>query len=189
MLSLRIGSFSRALPGEKECGDRFAVFTGPLATTIVVADGLGHGPEAARAAVLAVERVRERLDASLSELMRDLHTTLARTRGAAVVLLRIETATGVLTHSAVGNVELTGLTREAVKPVTMPGIVGVRARKIVETRYRLHPGDLLIAFTDGVSSRLPLESFREVEVDTLARNIVAAHGKEVDDAACVVVRC
>ncbi len=50
----RIGAVSVPKPGEEVCGDSWAASAGSDETTLMVADGLGHGPDAAEASVEAV---------------------------------------------------------------------------------------------------------------------------------------
>lgn len=189
MLTVQVASASRATVGQSECGDQLGVFAHGARTTIVLADGLGHGAEAARAARCAVARVGERAELALSALMRDLHASLAQTRGAAIALVRVDAALGVLEHVAVGNVELTALARDAVRPVTSPGIVGSRMRKVLETSHRVFAGDLVVLHTDGISSQLALEGLRRLAPQAIADAILREHGKPRDDAACIVIRC
>lgn len=186
---VQVASASRPIAGESVCGDQLGVFTHGSRTTIVLADGLGHGEEAAMAAQRAVAHVAERADAALSVLMHDLHRLLVGTRGAAVALVRVDATVGRLEHASVGNVELTALSRERVRPLTSPGVVGARMRKVLETSYRVFAGDLLVLYTDGISSRLSLDGLRELEPQAIADAIVRDHGKPRDDAACVVIRC
>jgi hypothetical protein len=188
-LRVQVGFASRPIASETECGDQIGVVQGTHSTTIVVADGLGHGREAAAAAKRAVSFVRERATLSLTELMHGCHTELRSTRGAAVTILRLSGTERTLDHVAIGNVELTTATRESIKPIALAGIVGARMRKVMETKYKVHAGDVLLLFTDGVSSRLSVEPFRALEAQAAADAILSRHGKPQDDAACVVVCC
>jgi serine/threonine protein phosphatase PrpC len=61
-------------------------------------------------------------------------------------------------------------------------------RKVLATSHKLHNGDLLVLFTDGISSRFVLEHFRALEAQPLADSLLAAHAKAHDDASCVVLR-
>jgi serine phosphatase RsbU (regulator of sigma subunit) len=189
VLTVQVASASRPIAGELECGDQLGIFTRGARTTIVLADGLGHGVEAVHAAKRAVARVAERPEAALPVLMHDLHASLAGTRGAAIALVRVDAALGRLEHASVGNVELLTLAHDSVRPITSPGIVGSRMRKVIDTSHRLFAGDLLVLYTDGVSRRLALEGLRKLQPQAIADAILRDHGKARDDAACVVIRC
>ena len=47
--------FSEAVPGEEVCGDQWLIKEFPDALLVAVADGLGHGKEAAEASTAAME--------------------------------------------------------------------------------------------------------------------------------------
>jgi hypothetical protein len=46
---------ARALPGQHEIGDACWVLETPALVRLAVVDGLGHGPEAAKAAAVALD--------------------------------------------------------------------------------------------------------------------------------------
>jgi len=54
-----VGSVCLPLPSEHECGDAWGIACRDEQLLIMVADGLGHGPEAARASQAAIELVRK----------------------------------------------------------------------------------------------------------------------------------
>lgn len=188
-LQVSIGSASRAMPGEAECGDQLDVLRDGLRSLVVLADGVGHGPEAAAAARAAIAAVTREPWAPLGELLSRCHRELASTRGAAVALLRVDAGRHEVEHVAVGNVEVSAVAREATRWVAIPGIVGSRLRKLLVTQQRLHPGDLLAVHTDGLSRRLDLGHHFSLDAASLASALVAQYGSQHDDAACVVIRC
>ena len=47
---------------------------------------------------------------------------------------------------------------------------------------------MIVAFTDGVSSRFTLETCDGLDVQDVADAVVRDHGKAHDDATCVVLR-
>ena len=79
---------SRARAGEKESGDRCVVKVQADGALLAVADGLGHGAEAALAADLAVRTVERYATEPLTEIVKRCHQNLLRTRGVALSLAR-----------------------------------------------------------------------------------------------------
>jgi serine phosphatase RsbU (regulator of sigma subunit) len=205
-MTISVGLAARPKPGETECGDRVVVVESDASVLVAVVDGLGHGPEAALAAKAAEAFVRANATLPLPELFNGCHRALAGTRGVAMAVLRIDVARSTLTHSAVGNVELHALSREPVRAISEPGIVGSRFRRPRESSYPLSPGDLFVLFSDGVSSRLDLEPYkamttravtpalgdfsayrRVLSAQDIAKAVIRDHGKAHDDASCAVV--
>lgn len=143
---------SVAKPGQEVCGDSFAVTEARGQLTMLVADGLGHGPEAADAAVEAVRLFHKLNGESVSGLLEAVHVGLRATRGAAVAILRLDETTDEVTYSGVGNIAgvLVGAA-ETRRMVSMAGTAGHNARKIQEFRYPFASG-LIILHSDGLSA-------------------------------------
>ncbi len=187
-VELQFGCASRPKPGESACGDQTATIHGPEWVLLAVVDGLGHGPEAETAALAACTFVRDHASMGLSELMAGLDRAIARTRGAAITLVRVSLATGEWTHIAVGNVEWSSLRRLENHPLTVPGVVGARVRKLVETRGQLASGDIVVLYTDGISSRFRLQSYSSLTAQAIADALLDQWAKDHDDATCVVIK-
>jgi serine/threonine protein phosphatase PrpC len=47
----------------------------------------------------------------------------------------------------------------------------------------------MVLFSDGISNRFDLEEFSTSPAQDLAEAILAKHGKLIDDATCVVIKC
>jgi negative regulator of sigma-B (phosphoserine phosphatase) len=170
------------------CGDSYVVATQDSKTTVAVADGLGHGPEAAEASVAFCAFVEERREQSPHDLMAEVRPRLAGTRGAAAAVLRFDEDGGTLEFAGVGNIEVHAHSDVAIHPVSTPGIVGQHVRKIIPFRYDLSSAALFAVFSDGISSRFDIASYRGLEPQAIADAILQDHGKDYDDATCVVIR-
>ncbi len=187
-VTLQIGCASRPKPGESACGDQTVIIRDAGWILLAVVDGLGHGPKAELAARTACEFVRQHAAMELVDLLRALDKAITATRGAAVTLVRLWSATGQWRHVAVGNVELSSLRRLENHPLTVPGIVGARVRKVVETQGRLVTGDVVVLYTDGISSRFDLEPHRSLAAQALAEVLLQKWAKDHDDATCIVIK-
>src|SRR5207248_8737427 len=98
------GMAGMPLPGEEESGDAGLVRSFPGGALVAVVDGLGHGPEAARAARAAITTLAAEPAAPVTLLVQRCHTALASTRGAALTVASINAQEGVVSWLAVGNV-------------------------------------------------------------------------------------
>jgi anti-sigma regulatory factor (Ser/Thr protein kinase) len=157
--SSRVGAVSVPKHGEEVCGDSWSVSTSPDETTLMVADGLGHGPDAAEAAVEAV-RLFHRFNGHRAPVLLDyIHGGLRATRGAAVSVARIQPASGKVIYTGVGNVTgVLAVNGELRRMVSMPGTAGHNARKIQAFDYPFTSG-LVILHSDGIASSWTLDRY------------------------------
>ena len=104
---LKFGSVCAPIKGERECGDNWAYHKHTQYERVMVADGLGHGPQAAEAAEEAEHVFRESKANSLPELMQAIHNALRKTRGAALALAEFDLQRRILRYVGVGNISAT----------------------------------------------------------------------------------
>ena len=185
-MTVQIASAQRPCRGETVCGDAYTVVADPV-TTVALADGLGHGPLAHEASEAFCDYVRRNVGLGLEQLMHGATRALTGTRGAAAAVIRLDEAEENLVFVGVGNIELLALSRQQIRPVSTPGIVGRPLRKVVAYRYEVSPGDLLVLFSDGISSRLDLKKYKRLEPQQVADQIFEQHGKHHDDATVLVL--
>jgi anti-sigma regulatory factor (Ser/Thr protein kinase) len=158
---LEVGGVSLPVRGEQECGDAWGVAPGPDETLVVLADGLGHGAEAA---VAARQAVRSLLAVpplpTLTARLEAAHEALRTTRGAAVALAAIHPARGTLTFAGVGNIAgavlLGGGPRNMVSHA---GTLGHTRHRLAEFTYTWEAGAVLVLHSDGLSSHARLEGY------------------------------
>lgn len=184
---MEIGIAQRPARNEKVCGDKLAVIDAD-GTLVAIADGLGHGPRAAEASEAFVAFMKSTPGGDLEDLLRRASDEIARTRGVAGALIRVDARESRMSFVGVGNIEMQAVSRNDIHPVCTPGIVGKRIRKIMPFEYEIFPGDLLAVFSDGISSRLSLKDLAVGSVQEIADRIMAEHGKDHDDATCIVIR-
>jgi anti-sigma regulatory factor (Ser/Thr protein kinase) len=156
------GVVSRPAPQERLCGDgwRLAERNGEL--TLMVVDGLGHGPEAAAAAEEAADVFDCDPFAPLPLMMQNAGVRLQGTRGGAMAAARIDGTSRILRFVGVGNIAAHLRSRAATDGrglVSHNGIVGGTVRKIQEFEYECPVDGLLILHSDGLQSRWDLERY------------------------------
>ncbi|MDE1933666.1 ATP-binding SpoIIE family protein phosphatase [Bradyrhizobium sp.] len=154
-----IGAVSVPKTGQDVCGDSWGLSVGPEETTLLVADGLGHGPEAAEAAVEAVRLLHRFGGHRVPVLLEYIHGGLRATRGAAVSIARFQPGPGKIIYSGIGNVAgVLSTNGELRRMVSMPGTAGHNARKIQAFEYPF-TGGLVILHSDGIASSWTLERY------------------------------
>ncbi|MER6856300.1 ATP-binding SpoIIE family protein phosphatase [Streptomyces pilosus] len=152
------GGLTRPISGEQMCGDTWAVRAagdhGPGALLLMMCDGLGHGPLAARAAERAAGAFRDSARTSPVDVLQEVHQQLRGTRGAAVAVALIDVAARRVRLSGSGNVTSVVVTADARHGLpSMPGIVGVQMGRPRVFESDFPPGACLVMHTDGLSDR------------------------------------
>jgi hypothetical protein len=127
----------------------------------MVVDGLGHGPDAAKASRMAVEVLAKARELAPRVLLDNIHRGIASTRGAAIGLTLLEPARAVATFAGVGNIAA-----RIVAPgepnrhlVSRNGIVGHNMSPPREMTVAYTPGAILLAHSDGLGTQWDLEDY------------------------------
>jgi anti-sigma regulatory factor (Ser/Thr protein kinase) len=145
-------ALSVPMPGETVCGDAYSIHDTETTRTLLVADGLGHGPDAAEAAVQAVRVFQRHRDHQVPTLLDYIHGGLRGTRGAAASIARIDRTSERITFAGIGNVAGVVVTDEKVhRMVSLSGTAGHNARKIQAFDYP-YRGGLVILHSDGLGT-------------------------------------
>jgi hypothetical protein len=156
---LEFGAVSLPLAGEEVCGDQWAIAEVAGTTLLLVADGLGHGPQAAEAAREAVRVFRTQASLGPAGIIQAAHAALRSTRGAALAVARIDPEGGAVVYAGVGNIAgaiLGTAADRSTSLVSHNGTVGHTIRKVQEFTYPWAPGSLLIMNSDGLTTQWQL---------------------------------
>ena len=148
------------ITGETVCGDAWSAERSPGRSLYIVADGLGHGPSAAEAAQEAVRVFHLVSQFEPDRILSEIHSALAKTRGAAVSVAEILHQKQVLRYAGAGNIVGVicsgGKTRSLV---SMNGTVGHVIGKIQQFSYPWQPESALIMHSDGLATRWNVEQY------------------------------
>lgn len=181
-----------AAPGETVCGDAWAAGLNGTRGAIMVADGLGHGPDAAEASLAALEVFGVDPMADLDEMMERTHSHLRNTRGAAVSMMRLDAVDNSVRSCGAGNVMariVSGASDRSV--LSQHGTAGIQIRKPEEARTAWPPHALLVVHSDGIESRWPATRLMPVlgrDPSLAAAILMRDHCRGRDDATVVVLR-
>lgn len=187
-----VGVSTRPHPHETENGDGWTMHEHKGVWRLAVIDGLGHGPEAAKAtsAARAVLDGAPHLDPV--ESIRHCHPMLAGTRGAAIAVASLDLPNGRLVYAGVGNVEARlRIGDDDRSLVSFRGIVGGSVPTIRPFGFTLPATNwIFIMHSDGVSARFDLDRIiaeaDRLDPQALADTLLAAHSRPTDDATVVV---
>lgn len=175
--------------GEQVSGDGVALHATPTSTTILVADGLGHGVHAAEATHEAIRVFHSDPTRPLPEQLTAMHRDLRATRGAAVALTRI--SGGNMEFCGVGNVSATVTSGNARRSMlSRPGIVGANIPTPRTQAAPLPHNGTVIVHTDGLRSQWTASlavPTRELPPALLAASLVQQHRRLHDDTTVMVM--
>ncbi len=158
----RISALSVPAPYETACGDAWRAFRSDRDfVSLMIADGLGHGPLAAEASAAACKVFDENPAAAPAVLLDKMHAAISGTRGAAIAIARIDIAAEKLTYVGVGNIAGTLLAADGSSRglFSHNGTVGHTVRKIQTFEYPWSPASLLVLHSDGLQTRWDLGKY------------------------------
>lgn len=158
--SLELGVVCLPLAGEEVSGDAWTSYQDTHRSLLLIADGLGHGPQAAIASSAAVTVVRNHAHHSCQEIVAAAHGALRSTRGAAMAIAEVDFDHQAVRFIGIGNIAGTILSAEGhYNLVSHNGTVGHELRKIQEFTYPWSRTALLIMHSDGLKPQWRLERY------------------------------
>lgn len=158
--AIEYGAVCVPMRGEEECGDNWAMTSDTRGATFLVADGLGHGPEAARASLEAVHVLKSHPELAPLQLIDAIHHALIPTRGAAVTAVRVDVDAGQLHCVGVGNIGGSVVTPEWSKClISHDGIVGHIMRKVQQFSLPLPQESVCVLHSDGLATQWDLAAY------------------------------
>jgi anti-sigma regulatory factor (Ser/Thr protein kinase) len=186
-----IGVVAVAKPGEEVSGDAWAVAENAGSCTLLVADGLGHGPEAAHASAEAVRMFHRFIGHQPATLLEYIHGGLRATRGAAASIARFYPDVGAMIFAGIGNVAGALVANgDLRRMVSMPGTLGYNVRKIQAFEYSFG-GGIVILHSDGLSANWTLSrypSLQRSDPTLIAGLLYRDFTRHRDDATVLVAK-
>lgn len=184
----------RPCPGEQVSGDTHVVQDLPDGVLFAVIDALGHGPEAARAAIIASSHLHAWPDPDPAVVIANCHEALRGSRGVVLTVAVYHPGRQRLAWTGIGNIEsvlwhLHGrpeARREGV--ASRGGVVGYQLPRLHVSHLDVAPGDICCLATDGISTAFVEKTPRYTKPRHLAEHILANHARYNDDALVMAVR-
>jgi anti-sigma regulatory factor (Ser/Thr protein kinase) len=190
--AMTVGAVCLPVRGERSCGDAWAMKRGHDATVFLLADGLGHGPDAAAASGRAVAIFEKQASRSPGELVHLIHAGLRGTRGAAVAVAEVAPGRNLVRFAGVGNVTGLILSGEASRGLAShDGTAGVEVREVQEFSYPWPQDGLLVLHSDGVATHSLLNEYPGLALRQpalVAGVLFRDHQRPLDDSTVVVAR-
>lgn len=177
--------------GQTVCGDTAAIVVRPDGkVALLLADGLGHGPQAAAASQEAARLFHKHQTDTATASLAILHGGLRATRGAALATALIDPAARLVTYGGIGNIA--GFITDTAgtrRMVSHSGTAGHTAGRMQEFHYPIHNRPVLVMFSDGLTSSWSPESHPglfALDPALIAGVLYRDHARGRDDASVVV---
>ncbi len=180
-------------PGEQVSGDGFVYKKADKYFKLMLADGLGHGPEANKAINEAALAFRIFPDYSPTETLRFIHSSIKKTRGAVINIVGYDTVSRKWSSTGVGNIFLRMLAPGSFKnQMSYNGIVGHNIPNTMnEQTYSADQFNQLILCSDGIKTRIETNKYpliHKYDQTILAAAIYKDHARRTDDMSVIVAK-
>ncbi|RUT09707.1 TorS-related protein [Dulcicalothrix desertica PCC 7102] len=190
--TLEIGVICLPKRGEDVSGDTWACEVVNRRSLLLVVDGLGHGPVAASAAILAVRIFTDDLYRSPGAYVEAAHAALRSTRGAVLAIAEIDFEQQSVRFAGIGNIAATIFSfTEHRNLLSHNGTVGHEIGKIQEFSYPWFENGLLIMHSDGLSAKWRLSSYpglSQKHPSLIAGVLYRDFNRERDDVTVLVAK-
>jgi anti-sigma regulatory factor (Ser/Thr protein kinase) len=151
----RWGAIALNAPREEVCGDTWRVIERDQEIYAMVADGLGHGPQACEAATQAAVAFEAGDFGDPAAFLEQAHRKLVGTRGAAIAAVRV--SRDAIRYAGLGNIAGFSISADrSTGLVSQNGTLGVQVRRIQEVRHERSSPGLIVMHSDGLSGRWSL---------------------------------
>jgi hypothetical protein len=190
---LEISSLVVSKPGQTICGDGFCYTQTKNHLKLFLGDGLGHGPEAAKAVNKAIEYFKTSTGNNPVEIIRELHNYVKKTRGMVATVAIFDFKEKSWCICGVGNIS-TRITNflSTKNYVAHNGIIGHNipgTMKAQEVPYE--PGQAIILCSDGLKTKWETSKYPGIlknDLSVLTAVLYKDQTRNNDDASVVAAK-
>lgn len=180
-------------PGETTSGDGFTYKKTDKFIKLMLADGLGHGPEANKAVNEAVAAFKIFPEYSPTETLRFIHSSIKKTRGAVINITGYDFADKKWSSAGVGNIAARMFGPTNFKNhMSYNGIVGHNIPNTMNDQpYAADEFNQLLLCSDGIRTRIDLAKYPlmyKYDATVLAAAIYKDHARRNDDMSVVIAK-
>lgn len=180
-------------PGETTSGDGFTFKKTDKYLKMMLADGLGHGPEANHAINEAAAAFKVFPDYSPSATIRFIHQAIKKTRGAVINILCYDYAKRMWSSVGVGNIaaRMSGPVNFK-NHMSYNGIVGHNIPNTLnDQEYAADEYNQVMLCSDGIKTRIDMARYPmmyKYDLTILAAAIYKDHARRNDDMSVVIAK-
>lgn len=187
-----IGFAGRPVSGEDLSGDSWAMRQDGAISLFIIADGLGHGIQAAEASAEAISAFRTSRDLDPTPVVQRVHRALRGTRGAAVAVASVDRNKRVVRYAGIGNISGVVVSPEKTQfMISHNGTAGHEATHFQEFIYPFPKTSILIMHSDGLSTSWNLAAYpglKSRHPSVIAGTLYRDAARNRDDACIVVAK-
>ena len=186
------GAISVPAAGETCCGDDWAIFQHDGRASVLVVDGLGHGPDAETAAQACVMAFAATPFDAPSETLARAHVALRSTRGASAAIAVLDVDARGVTFCGAGNIAgrlTSGVGDRSL--LCQHGTLGLQVGRLQDVAVDWPDHALLVMHSDGLVGRWDLRKTPGLllcDPALIAAWLIRDHIGGRDDATVIVVR-
>ena len=180
-------------PGESVCGDGFIVRQTANGFLAMTGDGLGHGQHAHEAIKSALQAFKHTRSNDPSEIIREIHAQVKRTRGLVCTIVYADRKNGVWNICGVGNIATRiylGLENKTYTPYN--GIIGHNIpRTMNNTVHPFSKDQMLVMHSDGIRTKWKLSDYPSLLKEKpalIAATLYKDNWRGTDDATVLVAK-
>jgi len=180
-------------PGEKTSGDGFTYKKTDKYLKMMLADGLGHGPEANKAINEAAIAFKVFPDYSPTETIRFIHNAIKKTRGAVINIVGYDYDRKSWSSAGVGNIaaRMSGPVNFK-NHMSYNGIVGHNIPGTMnDQEYPVEEFNQVMLCSDGIKTRIDMARYPmmyKYDLTILAAAIYKDHARRNDDMSVVIAK-
>jgi anti-sigma regulatory factor (Ser/Thr protein kinase) len=180
-------------PGETECGDGFSALVTDDTIKLFMADGLGHGPEAAKAVMTAIESFTNCNEMLPSEIIRKINEDVKKTRGLVGTVAVYTTQEMKWRVCGIGNISTRINSHLGSKYYNAyNGIIGLNVpNKLMNQEVPFEEGQHVILCSDGIKSRWETYKYPAIlryDASLFAASLLKDFARYTDDMSVAVCK-
>ena len=180
-------------PGEEECGDGFFHTTQQEYIKLFLGDGLGHGPEAAKAVTMAGQAFLECEETDPVAIIRHINISVKKTRGLVGTAAIFDTRERRWKICGVGNISTRVNSVSGIKSyMAYNGIIGLNVPNTLNAQeIPYEKGQQLIMCSDGLKTRWDPVRFTGIgryDLTLLAGCLLKDFARYTDDMSAAVCK-
>ena len=186
------GAVAVPAAGESQCGDDWAIVQRGGRASVLVVDGLGHGPDAETAAQACMEAFASAPFDAPSETLARAHAHMRATRGAAAAVAHLDADAREVTFCGAGNIAArlaSGIGDRSF--LCQHGTLGLQVGRLQDIGAPWPDHALFVMHSDGLTGRWDLRKtpgLLQCDPAIIAAWLIRDHIGGRDDSTVIVVR-